>query len=155
MVGHCSKDWNFLAAAGLSLILGGCSLLSTDKPSPERPPPTVAKPPSPPATSVRPQPEAAKPPRSPSSPTPVTKPDPAELMGMSEADVHYLLGSPHDEHSEGAARVQTYVGGGCTLDIVLFLDVSRSEWSVLSYDLTSPSGKRALETCYGQMQAKR
>jgi len=155
MVESWSKDWKIMVATGLSLILGGCSWLSTDKASPERASPPVAKPTSPPAASVRSQSETAKPPRVPSSPTPVTKADPAELVGMSETDVHHLLGSPHDEHSEGAARVQAYVGGGCNLDIVLFLDVSRSEWSVLSYDLTSPSGKRALETCYGQLRGKR
>lgn len=155
MVESWSKDWKILVATGLSLVLGGCSLLSTEKALPERASPSVSKTSSPPAASVRPQSETAKPPRPPASPTPATKADPAELVGMSEADVHRLLGSPHDERNEGAARLQTYVGGGCNLDVVLFLNVSGNEWSVLSYDLTSASGKRALETCYGQLRGKR
>ena len=160
MAGFFFKTWQSLVAAGLGLILSGCSLIYPDATAPARPPSSPSKavpPPSVPPSS----PVTAKPirPSSPPSPppSPTAKSDPAELVGLSESDLHHLLGDPRDEHREGAARVQTYAGDGCTLDVVLFLDVSRSEWSVLSYDLTATatSGKRTPETCYGQMRGKR
>ena len=146
-----------MVAVGCSLFLGGCSWMSADAPPPTQQPAAVSRPAgtsvasTAPTKPVRPQ----TPPASASPPTPAAKADPAELVGLSEADVRHLLGAPRDEHPDGAARVQTYAGDGCSLDIVLFLDVSRSEWAVLSYDLTPTSGKRASDLCYGQMRGRK
>lgn len=138
-----------LIVVGCALSLGGCAGPSADSPpavqTPAAVPPKKAPIPPPPPKPPQPTPPSS----------PAAKAVPGELVGKSEADVHQLLGDAKGEHPDGAARVQTYAGKGCILDVVLFLDVSRGEWTVLSYELTSTAKKRPVITCYRQMRDKK
>lgn len=133
-----------MVAAGLGAVLSGCGLMTDVAAPASRPAPAASTPaPIPP--------ELSKPPPPRPSPLPALGAGPAELVGMGEDDARRLLGDPRGEHSDGAARVLSYAGGGCDLDVVLFLDVSRSEWTVLSYSLV----RRSTGSCYAQMRRAR
>jgi hypothetical protein len=76
---------------------------------------------------------------------------PDELIGLDQPGVVKLLGYPMDSRNEGAARVLTYRGRNCQLDVILFLDVKSGTERVLSYDQQPSAGKNAA-ACYAALR---
>ncbi len=121
-------------------------------------------PPPPAALSVPPTPEVKAPetlippvpPPKPPVPHPAEKAIylPDELLGLDQPAVVKLLGSPIDSRNEGAARVLTYRGKNCQLDVILFLDVKSGTERVLSYDQQPNAGKNAA-ACYAAIRGGR
>lgn len=109
-------------------------------PPPPKPPIPAAKP-----APLRPGPKPAPQPQPAAAP-----PNPDELVGLDEADLRKLLGSPAEIRNEGAARILSYRAPDCTLDVIMFLDVKTAILRVLSYDLAAIGPKGAdSKACYG------
>jgi hypothetical protein len=134
------------------LYLAGCA----DQKDAAPPPPAPSAPlPVPPTPEVR-GPEPVIPPVPPPKPpiprqTEKTVYVPDELLGLDQPAVVKLLGSPIDSRNEGAARVLTYRGKNCQLDVILFLDVKSGTERVLSYDQQPNAGKNAT-ACYAALR---
>ena len=143
-----------LALMGV-LYLAGCA-----EPKDAAPPPLppLAPLPVPPTPEVK-APETVIPPVPPPKPPLPRQPEktvyvPDELIVLDQPAVMKLLGSPIDSRNEGAARVLTYRGKNCQLDVILFLDVKSGTERVLSYDQQPTAGKNAA-ACYAAIRGGR
>jgi len=145
------RSRTFLALLGI-LYLAGC----VDQKD-VAPPPAFAPAPLPvPATPEVKTPDPVIPPVPPPKPPIPRQPEksvyvPDELIGLDQPAVVKLLGSPMDSRNEGAARVLTYRGKNCQLDVILFLDVKSGLERVLSYD-QQPSAGRNAAACYAALR---
>ncbi len=138
----------FLALLGLA-CLAGCA-----EPKPVGPPPTLLAALPPPEVPVPAPVIPPVPPPKPPIPHPAPEKTvyvPDELIGLDQPGVVKLLGSPLDSRNEGAARVLTYRGKSCQLDVILFLDVKTGTERVLSYDQQPTAGKNAV-ACYATLR---
>lgn len=137
-----------------------CFLLASCSHKAKTPP--VISPPPPPPPVVAPQPVAEEPvplpllkPAPPvlSAPSKTPKPlsvTPDELIGLDEAGVEQLLGTTPDIRNEGVARIMTFKGEHCTVDVVFFMDLKAGGLRVASYQLNDDQPNRASSTspCY-------
>lgn len=145
----------FLLALLGALSLAGCADLEGTASPPPPPPVPLPVPPTPEVTP----PDSVVPPVPPPKPPVPRLPEkavyfPDELIGLDQPSVVKLLGSPMDSRNEGAARVLTYRGKNCQLDVILFLDVKSGTERVLSYDQQPSAGKIAA-TCYAAIRGGR
>ncbi|HMA50366.1 MAG TPA: hypothetical protein VKP60_11470 [Magnetospirillaceae bacterium] len=148
------RSLTILALMG-ALYLAGCADQQDAAPPLLPPPAPLPVPPTPevkaPAPVVPPVPPPKPPiPRQPEKTVYV----PDELLGLDQFAVVKLLGSPIDSRNEGAARVLTYRGKNCQLDVILFLDVKSGTERVLSYDQQPNAGKNAA-ACYAAIRGGR
>ena len=148
------RNRTVLALMGV-LYLAGCADRKDAAPPPL---PPLAPLPVPPTPEVK-APEAVIPPVPPPKPPIPRQPEktvymPDELIGLDQPGVVKLLGSPIDSRNEGAARVLTYRGKTCQLDVILFLDVKSGTERVLSYDQQPNAGKNAA-ACYAAIRGGR
>ena len=138
-------------------LLGVLYLAGCEDPRHAAPPPS----PTPVSLPAPLTPEVAAPPAM-APPVPPPKPPlprqpektlyiPDELIGLDQPGVVKLLGYPMDSRNEGAARVLTYRGKNCQLDVILFLDVKSGTERVLSYDQQPSAGKNAA-ACYAALR---
>jgi len=139
------------------LWVAGCAEQAAISPPP--PPEQPVEPPAKPPEEITPQlipPVPPPKPPIPQRPVPekVPLPTPAELVGLDHDGVIKLLGDPADNHTEGAARVFTYRGKNCQLDVIFFFDIKTGMERVLSYEQQPDSGKHAA-TCYPSLRGTR
>jgi hypothetical protein len=148
------RSRTFLALLGV-LYLAGCENTQNAAPPPLPEPAAVPLPPPPEVKAPEPVIPPVPPPKPP-VPRQPEKPlyQPDELIGLDQPGVVKLLGSPMDSRNEGAARVLTYRGKNCQLDVILFLDVKSGTERVLSYDTQPSSGKNAA-ACYAGIRGGR
>jgi hypothetical protein len=145
------RSRTFLALLGV-LYLAGCV---DQKDAAPPPPPASAALPVPATPEVK-APDPVIPPVPPPKPPIPRQPEktlyvPDELIGLDQPGVVKLLGFPMDSRNEGAARVLTYRGKNCQLDVILFLDVKSGLERVLSYDQQPSAGKNAA-ACYAALR---
>ncbi|MGE4062114.1 MAG: hypothetical protein AB7E79_01995 [Rhodospirillaceae bacterium] len=55
------------------------------------------------------------------------------LTGMTEHELRGALGEPREEVSKGSQKIWTYVGDGCVVEVMLFLDVTRGVYTALEH----------------------
>ncbi len=147
------RSRTFLALLGV-LYLAGCADMKDAAPPPPAPAPLPV-----PATPEVKAPDPVVPPVPQPKPPIPRQPEkslyvPDELIGLDQHGVVKLLGSPMDSRNEGAARVLTYRGKNCQLDVILFLDVKSGMERVLSYDQQPSAGKNAA-ACYAAIRGGR
>lgn len=145
------RSRNIIALLGV-LYLAGCE---NPRHAASPLPPQPISLPVPPAPEVT-APQPAVPPVPPPKPPAPRQPEktvyvPDELIGLDQTGVVKLLGYPMDSRNEGAARVLTYRGKNCQLDVILFLDVKSGTERVLSYD-QQPSAGRTAAACYAGLR---
>jgi hypothetical protein len=145
------RSRNIIALLGV-LYLAGCVESKDTAPPPRPAPVSLPVPPTPEVVA----PQAMVPPVPPPKPPLPRQPEktlylPDELIGLDQPGVVKLLGYPMDSRNEGAARVLTYRGKNCQLDVILFLDVKSGTERVLSYDQQPSAGKNAA-ACYAALR---
>lgn len=77
--------------------------------------------------------------------TPIVPETVMSLAGMTVQDVRRALGDPDAQTDKGAQRVWTYAGAGCSVEVIFFLDVTRSIYAALDHKTLGPYG-RAVST---------
>ncbi len=130
-------------------------------PAPQAPPravrPRIAKvtpPPAPPLAappSVRDAPAVGGAPAEAEPPAPVEvailSPSLKSVAGMSEARLRQTLGEPSSATQKGAQKIWRYVGNGCSVEIVFFLDVTRNTYAALDYRTLERDGSVSARPC--------
>lgn len=144
-----------VALLGLPILLAGCA----DTLAPQREadwrkylPKEQAKEPAKPKPATRPQaapPGATAPAPNPSESAAVTAP--SRLIGMSDQDLRARLGTPASEREVGPARVWTWRGRDCSVDLWLYYDTSRAGFYALEQELNGNAG--SAEACLGPAPA--
>jgi len=105
-------------------------------------PPIVTPPP--PARGAQP---ANLLPADPSSPLESTT-DPFMVAGLSEREVEATFGKPKEQSEQGPRRIWTYHQAGCTLQVVLFLDITRNGYYALDHKVVAADGStRSVREC--------
>lgn len=61
---------------------------------------------------------------------------PARLVGRDEAGIRALFGAPAGRTERPPARIWTYEGTGCRLELSFYMDVASRTFRVLTYDIT-------------------
>ncbi len=81
---------------------------------------------------------------------------PETLVGLSEAQMAKLLGTPAAREDASPGRVWRYAKGGCRLDVFFFMDMTQSQdFRALSYDMKSnPNGPDSDRQCFAQLLAQ-
>ena len=125
-------------------VLSGCTLLQrpdaanqggADKTEEASPTPSPQPPPVPPA----------KP--------PVAQLDPQRLVGLNESAVTDLIGPPQDVRDQPPARVWSYTGNKCAVEVLFYFDLTQQEFRALTYSV-EPAGRSDLSQriCLGGIQ---
>ena len=158
-----AKPWRLsrLSAALVAALAGYAS--PPPKPPPPTTPPHVATPNYPPKVAVHvPKPAEQKQPApaepSPPSaaeqpPPPASEPPPTTVIGLSQADVRTLLGSPTTAGENGPAQTWIYRVPTCSLTVAFFYDVSRGDFFALTMRAEPPPEPECLAHVYGASHA--
>lgn len=139
--------WSRLASVAISLgMLSGCAILERQgggKPGPSE----TSEPSQPPTASPQ------IPPIPPAKPPVEAQLDPQRLVGLDEAGVMDLIGTPQDVREEAPARVWHYAGDKCSVEVLFYFDLTKKQFRALTYRV-EPAGKSdmAQRICLGGIQ---
>jgi len=70
---------------------------------------------------------------------------PAQLVGLSEAEIQNLMGRPSLMDDRPPAKTWRYLRGGCTLTLALYPDVETRIFRALTYEVTSDDPANATD----------
>lgn len=144
-----ARPWRRLASAVFAVgVLAGCVTQDQGNGSALQQPATVDEAPSPTKLPLAPPTPPAKPPVQPSAEL-----DPHELVGLGEAEVTGLIGSPGEVRDEPPALVWRYAGDKCAVDVLFYFDLTRQEFRALTYRVEPEGGsEQAQRICLGGIQ---
>jgi len=129
------------AAAAAILLAGGCAHHQAPPPAPT--PVAVEMPPIP-----RPKPETRPHPPAPPAPSPDVN-----LVGLAKGDIEATLGEPAAKAEQGTSQSWTYRSQRCTVEVTLFLDVSRNDFYALDRRVDGTDGsEKAAQRCLKQIR---
>lgn len=133
----------------LSLLMG-CSELDDREFDVASPPPRTGAEVAEAAESqqVPPPPEALPvPQRKPPVVAGVAVSDPEQLIGLDSARIAELLGRPAAEAEVSPARVWTYKGKSCVLQIFLYPEINTKEFRALTYAINNGTDAAGRQQC--------
>ncbi len=111
---------------------------AVEPPLPKAPRPRPARVARLPAPSEQAQPKAPEPPQE-------MQPEPGpereiKLLGMSRSEATTLLGTPAAERDAAPAKIWTYAGAECAVELYFYLDVARNDFYALHYYVHGANG---------------
>jgi hypothetical protein len=107
-------------------------------------PDTPAAPTAPPASEPEPPVPAEK---TVAVEVPILTPKLSSVTGMSEASLRQALGAPSSATQTGTQKIWRYAGNGCSVEILLFRDVTRNTYAALDHRTLTRDGRPSSRPC--------